>query len=211
MKKIGRFHVLTDTVLQVRFSHVELARLAIAGGADTVQLRDKGDSTREMIRIAAEMATVCREAGVPFIVNDRIDVAIASRADGVHLGQSDFPIPLARRLLGEEVIIGGSAGTIEEARLCISQGADYVGFGPVYETGSKDDAGPVSGLALLAEVASSLGLPVIAIGGIGEENIRRVMRTGIHGIAVISAVCCRPDPLGAARSLRRMLEPDGNG
>ncbi len=126
-----------------------------------------------MIEAAKRMAAVCRQAGVTFIVNDRIDVAIASAADGVHLGQSDFPIPLARELLGKDKLIGGSAATLEEARLCLSDGADYVGFGPVYVTGSKDDAGPVSGPAVLKQVVETIPLPIVAIGGIaGRERSR---------------------------------------
>jgi thiamine-phosphate pyrophosphorylase len=113
MKKIGRFHVLTDTCLQTQFSHLELAELAIAGRADTIQFREKGGETRKMIRVAEEMQDLCKRAGVTFIVNDRVDVAIASHADGVHLGQNDFPIPLARNLLGEGAIIGGSASNME--------------------------------------------------------------------------------------------------
>jgi len=101
VKKIGRFHVLTDICLQTQFSHLELAELAIAGGADTIQLREKGGETREMIRVAEQLQALCKRSGVTFIVNDRVDVAIASRADGVHLGQNDFPIPLARSLLGD--------------------------------------------------------------------------------------------------------------
>jgi len=122
VKKIGRFHVITDTVLQTCHSHIQLAALAIAGGADTIQLREKGGSTRAMIDAAVLMKAMCDSAGVTFIVNDRVDVAIASGADGVHLGQDDFPIPLARKLLGEKATIGGSAGTLEEARKCLSEG-----------------------------------------------------------------------------------------
>ena len=206
MKRIGRLHLLTDVVLQSRFSHEELARLGIAGGADTIQLREKGGSTRRMIEVAKSMAAVCRKAGVPFIVNDRIDVAIASDADGVHLGQTDFPIPLARKLLGKDKIIGGSAATLEEARICLAEGADYIGFGPVYVTGSKEDAGPVSGPKGLKQVVETIPLPIIAIGGITAENVAGVMRTEAYGIAVISAVCCQIDPEGGTRALREALE-----
>ena len=205
MKHIGKLHVLTDTILQSRFSHAELTRLAIAGGADTIQYRQKNGSTREMIEIAQNMKRMCTEAGVTFIANDRLDVAIAAEADGVHLGQDDFPVPLARELLGEGRIIGGSAATIEEARKCLSEGADYVGFGPVFPTTSKDDAGPVSGIDILKQVVETIPLPIIAIGGIGAENIPYVMRTGAHGIAVISAVCCQDDPEQATRSLYQAL------
>jgi len=205
MKQIGKLHILTDTVLQSRFSHMEITRLAITGGADTIQYRQKSGSTREMIEIARNMKQLCSEAGVTFIVNDRLDVAIAAEADGVHLGQDDFPIPMARELLGEGRIIGGSAATLDEARKSLSEGADYVGFGPVYPTSSKDDAGPVSGIDILKQVVEIIPLPIIAIGGVGAENIPDVMRAGAHGIAVISAVCCQDDPEEATRSLYQAL------
>ena len=205
MKQIGKLHILTDTVLQSRFSHMEITRLAIVGGVDTIQYRQKSGSTREMIEIARNMKRLCSEADVTFIVNDRLDVAIAAEADGVHLGQDDFPIPMARELLGEGRIIGGSAATLDEARKCLSEGADYVGFGPVYPTSSKDDAGPVSGIDILKQVVEIIPLPIIAIGGVGAENIRDVMRAGARGIAVISAVCCQDDPEEATRALYQAL------
>jgi thiamine-phosphate pyrophosphorylase len=205
MKHIGKLHILTDMVLQSRFSHMEITRLAIAGGADTIQYRQKSGSTREMIEAARNMKQLCSDAGVTFIVNDRLDVAIAAEADGVHLGQDDFPIPMARGLLGEGRIIGGSAATLDEVRKCLSEGADYVGFGPVYPTSSKDDAGPVSGIDILKQVVEIIPLPIIAIGGVGAENIPDVMRAGAHGIAVISAVCCQDDPEEATRSLYQAL------
>ncbi|UCF83851.1 MAG: thiamine phosphate synthase [Desulfobacteraceae bacterium] len=205
MKQIGKLHVLTDTVLQSRLSHTELTQLAIAGGADTIQYRQKSGPTREMIEIAQNMKQLCKEAGVTFIVNDRLDVAIAVEADGVHLGQEDFPIPLARELLGEGRIIGGSAATIAEARNCLSEGADYVGFGPVYTTTSKDDAGPVSGIGILKQVVETIPLPIIAIGGVDAQNTPEVIRAGAHGIAVISAVCCQDDPEQATNSLFQAL------
>ena len=207
MNKIGRLHVLTDTVLQNRFSHLELTELAISGGADTIQFRQKKGSTKELIEIARGMKRLCTEKGAVFIVNDRIDVAIAADADGVHLGQDDFPIPLARKLLGEDRIIGGSAATVEEIETCIREGADYVGFGPVYPTGSKDDAGPVSGIDFLKRIVASTPVPVIAIGGIDETNAAPVIAAGAHGIAVISSVCCRDDPRKAAFILRHIVSP----
>jgi thiamine-phosphate pyrophosphorylase len=206
VKKIGRFHVLTDTDLQNCFSHIELSELAIAGGADTIQFRQKAGETIQMIRIAEQIQALCKKAGVSFIINDRVDVAIASHADGVHLGQDDFPIPLARKLLGEGAIIGGSAGNIEEARKCFLEGVDYIGFGPVYPTSSKEDAGPASGLDLLRQVVEKIPLPIIAIGGINKDNTLLVRETGAYGIAVISAICCEKDPEEATRCLRRLLE-----
>jgi thiamine-phosphate pyrophosphorylase len=205
VKKVGKFHVLTDTLLQTRLTHVELAELSIAGGADTIQFRQKGGTTREMISVAEQMQALCKRAGVTFIINDRVDVAIASHADGVHLGQDDFPIPLARKLLGEEAIIGGSAGSMEEARKCLLEGADYIGVGPVYPTTSKEDAGPACGLGFLEQIVKAIPLPIIAIGGLTASNIPPVVRAGVHGIAVISAVCCQKEPTEAAKCLRDLL------
>ncbi len=208
MKQIGRLHVLTDTVLQSRFSHLELARMAIKGGADTIQFRQKIGTTREMIEIVRQLKKLCKDSGVTLIVNDRLDVAIAAEADGVHLGQDDFPIPLARKLLGESRIIGGSAATLEEAQKCLAEGADYIGFGPVYPTASKADAGPVTGIKLLRQAVEAIYLPIIAIGGVNVENTPEVMRAGARGIAVISAVCCEEDPEQATRALSQTLQTE---
>ncbi|MDZ7697179.1 MAG: thiamine phosphate synthase [Deltaproteobacteria bacterium] len=205
-KTIGRLHVLTDTMLQSRFSHVQLTKCVCAGRGDTIQFRQKTGSSREMIETARKMRAICDDKGVAFIVNDRVDVAMAAKAHGVHLGQDDFPIPMARELLGDACIIGGSAATLEEAYQCVSDGADYVGFGPVYLTGSKADAGPVSGMDILRRVVKEIPLPIIAIGGIDKGNAREVMEAGAHGIAVISSVCCQEDPEEATRHLRKILE-----
>lgn len=206
MKQIGRLHVLTDTVLQCRFSHLELARMAIKGGADTIQFRQKIGTTREMIEIVRQLKKLCKDSGVTLIVNDRLDVAIAADADGVHLGKDDFPIPQARKLLGESLIIGGSAASLEEAQKCLAEGADYIGFGPVYPTTSKADAGPVTGIELLKQAVAAIPLPIIAIGGISVENTAEVMRAGARGIAVISAVCCQKNPEQATRALSQALQ-----
>lgn len=206
MKPIGRFHVLTDTVLQTKFTHAELARFAIQGGADTIQFRQKEGATLHLIEWAKKTAEICKEKNVSFVVNDRLDVALAVGVDGIHLGQTDFPIPLAKRLLGPDVFFGGSALTLEEARKCLDEGCDYIGFGPVFPTDSKLDTGPASGLSLLEQAAGEIPLPIIAIGGIHTGNIDQVIKAGAYGIAVISAVCCMPDPAEAARKLRRSLD-----
>ena len=211
MKQIGQLHILTDTALQSRFSHVELTRLAIQGGADTIQFRQKIESTREMIKIAQQIKQMCTDSGVAFIINDRVDVAIASDADGVHLGQDDFPLPLARKLMGESKILGGSAVTLAEARKCLTEGADYIGFGPVYPTTSKEDAGPVTGIDLLKQVVETIPLPIIAIGGVSVENTPEVIQAGTHGIAVISAVCCQENPEQATRALYKALRASSKG
>lgn len=200
-QRIGRLTVITDTVLQSRLSHEELARLAIAGGADTIQFRQKSGPTRSLIETARKIKRMCERAGVTFIVNDRLDVAIASGAHGVHLGQEDFPALLARKIMGKDCIIGGSAATLDEAKKCLSDKVDYIGFGPVFPTSSKADAGPVSLLEGLKEAVQKVPLPIVAIGGITAENTLEVMKAGAYGIAVISAVCCQKDPQEATRKL----------
>lgn len=206
MKPIGRFHVLTDTVLQTKFTHEVLAQLAIQGGADTIQFRKKEGATLHLIESAQKTGEICKKAKVPFVVNDRLDIALAVGVDGIHLGQTDFPIPLAKKLLGPGVFTGGSALTLGEARKCLDEGCDYIGFGPVFPTDSKLDTGPASGLSLLKRAAREISIPIIAIGGIHAGNIDQVIKAGAYGIAVISAVCCMPDPAEAARKLRRSLD-----
>lgn len=206
MKKIGKFHVLTDTRLQKNFSHIELAEMALAGGADTIQFRSKSGDTRKLIETAIQIRAMCLRAGVPLIINDRVDVAIASGADGVHLGQDDFPIPLARKLLGPDAIIGGSGGDMDETLKCLSDGADYIGSGPVYGTNSKPDAGEATGIENIRLLAKEIPLPIIAIGSVGVRNIQELLDAGAHGIAVISAVCLADDPKAAARKFRTALD-----
>jgi thiamine-phosphate pyrophosphorylase len=207
-KKIGRLHVITDTQIQDRLDHVELARLAIDGGADTIQLRDKRISTKELIRVAEAIKKICEKHRVTFIVNDRVDVAYAVDADGVHLGQDDLPISFARKILGDK-IIGGSAGDPRELQNCISQGADYVGFGPIFQTSTKEDAGPEVGLKALKEIVRLSPIPVIAIGGIHQGNLQQVLAQGPHGIAVVSCVARAMDPREATRELREILTRKG--
>jgi thiamine-phosphate pyrophosphorylase len=209
--KIGRLHILTDTTIQSRFDHVELAEQAIRGGAEVIQFRQKSGTTLEMIQAAKRVRAVCRRAGVPLIVNDRVDVAIAADADGVHLGRDDFPIRLARQLLGPHRIIGGSAGSITEARAGYEEGADYLGCGPIHATATKPDAGPAAGAKLVSAIARVLPLPLIAIGGVTEADLDMLLGAGAHGIAVISAVCAAADPEEATRALRRAIDARTGG
>jgi len=204
---IGRLHVITDTSIQRRFGHVELARMALAGGATVIQLRDKHMTDSELIAVAGEILFGCRAAGVPLVVNDRIEVAARAGADGVHLGRGDAPIEEARRVLGPGAIIGGSAGTADEAVEAEGAGADYVGFGHVYPTSTKDKPGTPVGLDGLALACSAVGIPVIAIGGITDKTAAGALASGAWGIAVAGAVCSASDPEAAARALARHTTP----
>jgi thiamine-phosphate pyrophosphorylase len=203
---VGRLHVLTDFAFQQRFSHADLARAAIAGGADTIQFRQKTGLVRHRLREAREAAAVCRALGVPFLVNDALDIALAVDAQGVHLGQNDFPVAEARRLLGPAAVIGATATTVDEAMRAWQDGASYIGFGPVFATRSKSNPAPVRGLEGLREVCRAVPLPVVAIAGMTVDRARRVLEAGAHGVAVMTAVTTAPDPEDAARGFRRALD-----
>jgi thiamine-phosphate pyrophosphorylase len=199
-------YVITDESLSKGLTHVEIARRAIAGGADVIQLRDKRMSGEELIECAVEIRALTKKAGVLFIVNDRLEIAIASKADGVHLGQDDLPARLARPLAPQGFIIGVSAGTLEEAVQAERDGADYIGLGPVCRTGSKNDAGPVCGFDLITRVKNTVKVPVIAIGGISQDNAKEAIAAGADGLAVISAVVSQPDVTAAARRLKDIIQ-----
>ena len=200
-KSIGRLHVITDTTIQSRFTHSQLAKLAIAGGADTIQFRQKSTSTRLLVETAFHLKAICDQRCVPLIINDRADIALAVEASGAHFGQEDLPIDVARRILPSQAIIGASARTKDKIMEAISAGADYIGFGPVFRTSSKSDAEKPKGLSELARFCQIASCPVIAIGGITLETVQDVMQCGAHGIAVISAVCTVEDPMQATRQL----------
>jgi thiamine-phosphate pyrophosphorylase len=205
-KKLGRLHVLTDFHFQQRFSHADLAELALDGGADTVQLREKRQEIRHILLQADEVAAVCREKESTFLVNDRLDVALATRADGVHLGQTDFPIHRARAVLGDHAIIGATATTIEQALAAAREGADYIGFGPVFQTRSKANPASVKGLGLLRTVCSQIDVPVVAIGGITAQRIASVFEAGAFGVAVMTAVTVAKDPAAATALFREAID-----
>ncbi len=201
MKNIGVLHVITDTRLQSQFTHAELAELAIQGGADTVQFRQKHGTTRELIATAQKMQEVCKAHKIPLIVNDRADIALAVGAAGAHFGQDDMHVSIGRRIFPPEALIGASARTEEKILEAITEGADYIGFGPIYGTTSKPDAETAKGLEHLQRMCDIAACPVIAIGGIGVETASDVIRAGAHGIAVISAVCAHPEPAIATQAL----------
>jgi thiamine-phosphate pyrophosphorylase len=195
-------YVITDEPLAGGLPHAEIARRAVAGGADVIQLRDKALGSRDLVRTGREIRKITRHAGAHFIVNDRLDVAIACGADGVHLGQGDIGPGVARQLAPPGFIIGVSVGNAEEAREAEAEGSDYVALSPTFSTGSKANAGPGHGLVRLAEIHNAVSIPLIAIGGITLANVQEVVRAGADGIAVISAVVSAPDITGAARTLR---------
>ncbi len=208
MKRIGRFHLLTDGRARPGLGHAELARRAMRGGADTIQLREKRPlSARELIAIGDEVRQVVESGeGCALIVDDRVDVARAVGAHGVHLGRTDLPPEVAREILGPEAVLGGTANSYEEALQVAAGPVDYLGVGPVFGTSSKVNPAPDLGLENLARICRDCDKPVIAIGGISEQRIGAVMECGAHGIAVLSAVVLAEDPEAAAGRMRRALD-----
>lgn len=198
-------YVVTDASLSGGRSDAELARLAYEGGADAVQLRMKNADGGEMLAQAREIARAAAEKNRLFFVNDRVDVAMASGADGVHLGQSDIPVADARRLMGDDAIIGASVQTVGQAVAAVEAGADYLGVGAVFRTSTKPDAVQGIGLGAVWEISRAVDVPVVAIGGINRGNVQDVIRAGADGVAVVSAVAAQEDPRAAAHELRDLI------
>lgn len=178
---------------------------AIKGGATFIQLREKNLAEELFLKEAEEIKGLCKKYRVPFVINDNVDIAIAMDADGVHVGQSDMEAGDVRKKLGKDKIIGVSAQTVEQAMLAEKHGADYLGVGAVFKTGSKSDAREISH-ETLTEICKAVNIPVIAIGGIGTSNVMRLSGTGICGIAAISAIFAAEDIEKAAGELRALTE-----
>jgi thiamine-phosphate pyrophosphorylase len=191
-------------------SRPDEARAALEGGAAVVQVRVKDAPAGEVLRIAREIVAAARGRAL-VLVNDRVDLALLSGADGVHVGDEDLPAAEARRLVGRELLVGRTARTLEEARTALREGADHVGFGPIFGSRSKALAVAPRGLALLREVASALGAPVVAIGGIGAETIGDVARAGAACAAAIDALFGGGDPVANARRLAAAFEAGRGG
>jgi len=188
---------------------IDVARAILRGGCSVLQLRDKESSDGVVLDTALAIALLCREAGVPFVVDDRVDVALACGADGVHLGQADLPLAVARRLAPSSMMIGVSTHDLAQLARAQDGGADLVGFGPVFATRSKERPDPVVGLAGLAAAVRASRIPVVAIGGIDASNVEDVCATGVPLYAVISAVCGAEDIEAAARALHRGPREEG--
>jgi len=195
-------YVITDEGVGHGLSHAGIAQRAVAGGADVIHKRLSG---RDLLTAASAIREITYDAGALFIVNDRLDVALAAGADGVHLGGSDLPIEHARRIAPPGFIIGASVSSVAAAARASAAGADYVALSPTFPTTSKDDAGPGHGLAVLSAIRSAVSLPLVAIGGINPENVGDVIAAGADGVAVISAVVGQEDITGAARDLRARI------
>jgi len=199
-------YIITDQRISHGKSHLEVAEAALTGGATVIQFRDKEMKDSETIVVCREIYKLTKTKGVSFIVNDRVEIAKAVDVDGVHLGQEDMSFGSARKILGKEKIIGISVETVEQALKAVEGGADYLGIGPIYPTATKPDAGKALGIARLKEIRESVNIPIVAIGGINENNLEEVLRAGADGVAVISAVVSAPDITEACRKLKTRIE-----
>jgi thiamine-phosphate pyrophosphorylase len=208
MKRIEewRIYVITDRSLSKGRSNEEVIRQAILGGADVVQLRMKETSTVELYREAVLLRTLTRAMDTPFIINDRVDVAMAVDAEGVHLGQDDLPISIARRILGPQKIIGASTHSLEQVRGATREKPDYVSVGPIFSTTTKE-AGPPVGVDLIRKAKEKNTVPIVAIGGIRLENVTEVLHAGADVVAVVSAVVGADDIEGTLQSFKAKIEP----
>lgn len=194
-------YVVTGTQFSRGRDSLAVMSDAIRGGAGVIQLREKELDGKSLLALGRQLRQLTRKTGVTLIVNDRVDVALAVDADGVHLGQGDLPVSEARRLLGPGKIIGVSVLTLDQALKAREDGADYLGVGPVFATATKEDAGPALGLELLSQVAEQVDLPQVAIGGITAENAAAVAAAGADGMAVVTAVVAADDVADAAAGL----------
>lgn len=199
-------YLVTDANLSRGRSLREVVEAAILGGVTVVQYREKSASTRRMIDEALELRDLCRRYSVPFIVDDRVDVALAVEADGVHVGQDDMPASLARRLIGHDKILGVSAENMEQALAAQADGADYIGASPIFATPTKPDAPPPIGVAGLLQMARTCPLPIVAIGGLNATNAGSMIRAGAAGVAVVSAIVGADDVQAAASELRHVID-----
>ena len=184
---------------------LEQVQEALDGGATCIQLREKQLDEENFLKEAIEIQKLCKEYHVPFIVNDNVDIAKTMHADGIHVGQSDMEALDVRKALGNDVILGVSAQTVEQAKKAEAHGADYLGVGAVFPTGSKDDADDVSHETLKA-ICEAVSIPVIAIGGITQDNVKELAGSGIVGIAVISAIFAQKDITQATKDLKQATE-----
>ncbi|APW42630.1 thiamine phosphate synthase [Rhodoferax saidenbachensis] len=201
-----RLYLVTDQVSLLGHTLTDVMMAAVQGGVTCVQLREKQLTTRDFVAQAMALSALLRPLHIPLVINDRIDVALACNAQGVHLGQSDMPVELARSLLPPEVFIGWSVETMDDVTRSASLPVDYLGVSPVFATPTKTDTHTPWGLDGLRRVRAITALPLVAIGGIHSGNALDVLRAGADGLAMVSAICSAPDPRLAAQTLRTLCD-----
>lgn len=208
LRRIAGVYVITDRFINPKRSHLDIARAAVEGGTFVLQLRDKEATTRQLLEWAREIRDLTRRTETLFIVNDRVDIALAADADGIHVGDDDMPVPIARRLLGAGKIIGRSVANEKEALQAVAEGADYVSIGSIFTTSTKSDAGEPVGVEMVKRVRQVLppDYPLVAIGGINLQNAAAVFEAGADAVAVVSAIACADDPITVIRQFQKFWE-----
>ena len=196
-------YLVTDRRNKTDEEFLNIIEEAIKGGTNIVQLREKDASTKEFYDLALRVKEITSKYGVPLLINDRIDIALAVDSEGVHIGQDDMPADIAREIIGEDKILGVSASTVEEAKKAEMDSADYIGSGAVFPTATKDDADSVS-KDELKEIVDSIDIPVVAIGGITVKNASTLKGSGIAGFSVVSAIMSAEDPKEASKKLKEI-------
>ncbi len=199
-------YLVTDRGMSKGRSHEYIVEEAIKGGVSMVQLREKDISSRDFYQLAFSLKQTLVKHQIPLIINDRLDIALAVDADGLHIGQSDLPYNVARQLLGADKIIGLSVETVEQARLANALDVDYIGLSPVFSTLTKSDINTPLGLNGIKEIATFSKHQMVAIGGINKENTADIFRSGAHGVAVVSAIVSHESPFQAAKELRNIID-----
>jgi thiamine-phosphate pyrophosphorylase len=203
-------YLVTDRGLARGRSTLDIVKAAVSGGVTCVQLREKDCSTLEFIEQALAIKNFLQAREVPLIINDRLDVALAVAADGVHLGQSDMPLEMAQKIAGPSMLVGISAESVQDAVAAEEGGADYLGVSPIYATPTKTDTAPPLELEGLREIRKRVKIPLVAIGGLNKSNTAEVIRNGVDGVAVVSAIIAADDPETAAMNLKQIIDEARN-
>ena len=202
--------LIADTGYLDKTNFIQTIEKSVKEGVTIVQLRSKNTDTRAFLDTAFQLSATLVPYGIPLIINDRTDIALACKADGVHLGQKDLPLPFARKIMGKNKIIGITATNNKQAEEAESQGADYIGVGPVFDTGSKKEASKPIGLDQLEMIRKNIKIPILAIGGINPQNAARVLSSGVNGIAVISAILGSADVIASTKNLLKEIRKGKN-
>ena len=196
-------YLCTDRRLMTSPTIEASAESALRGGTTVIQLREKDCSSREFYELGLRVKKITERYNAPLIINDRVDIALAVGAAGVHVGQGDLPCKVVREMVGPDMIVGVSAATLDEAVRAEQDGADYLGVGAMYATATKTDTRPVS-MEELLKIRAAVKIPIVVIGGINKQTLGNFKGTGVNGLAVVSAIVAQPDPEAAARELLRM-------
>ncbi len=204
-KKYMLLYAVTDRAWVGAKTLYEQVEAALKGGVTCLQLREKEMGDEEFLQEAKEIHALCRQYGVPFIVNDNVEVAVACGAEGIHVGQEDMAAGDVRRRVGDEMLVGVSVHTVEEARQAVADGADYLGLGAVFPTSTKTDVGQMPN-DLLRAICNAVDVPIVAIGGINKGNLSKLAGSGVDGVALVSAIFSAEDIEGTCRELRALAE-----